>query len=40
MPNVCKYGDEEFHRFNDDTRESFSNTLEIRLKEEAVNLQA
>ena len=27
MPNVCRYGQEEFHCFNDYTRKSFSTAL-------------
>ena len=40
VPNVYREGQEEFHRFTEDTRKSFSTTLERRLKEEAPNLQA
>ena len=39
LPNVCQYGREEFHRFNDETKKSFATAMETKLEEEAGNLQ-
>ena len=32
LPNVCAYGQEEYHRFNDFTRKSFGTALRARLR--------
>lgn len=32
MPNVCRYGQEEFHRFNDYTRKAFSTALRAKVR--------